>query len=95
MSSPSRSRLPCQRSLNMVTTISVFAFVVFILNYGFASPSPSEVPKVAEISGSKTPPLGVFQVQTPLRKSYDGTSCQQVIVQHSFGASYGSPFVGE
>jgi hypothetical protein len=79
----------------MVTTISVFAFVVFILNYGFASPSPSEVPKVAEISGSKTPPLGVFQVQTPLRKSYDGTSCQQVIVQHSFGASYGSPFVGE
>jgi hypothetical protein len=79
----------------MVTTISVFAFVVFILNYGFASPSPSGVPKAAEISGSETPPLDVFQVQAPLRKSYDGPSCQQVIVQHSFGASFGSPYVGE
>lgn len=36
----------------------------------------------------------VFQVQTPLRASYEGAACQQVIVQHEFAASYGTPFVG-
>lgn len=38
--------------------------------------------------------LEVFQVEAPLRKSYDGTSCKQVIMQHDFTASYGSPYVG-
>ena len=38
--------------------------------------------------------LDVFQVEAPLRKSYDDTSCKQVILQHDFTASYGSPYVG-
>ncbi|KAK0128346.1 hypothetical protein ONS95_000319 [Cadophora gregata] len=38
--------------------------------------------------------LEVFQVEAPLRKSYDGASCKQVILQHDFTASYGSPYVG-
>jgi len=38
--------------------------------------------------------LEVFQVEAPLRKSYDDTSCKQVIMQHDFTASYGSPYVG-
>lgn len=36
----------------------------------------------------------VFQVEAPLRASYEGASCQQVIVEHEFAASYGSPYVG-
>jgi hypothetical protein len=43
---------------------------------------------------STTAPLEVFQVETPLRKSYDGAVCEQGIVQHDFSASYGTPFVG-
>lgn len=39
-------------------------------------------------------PLEVFQVEAPLRKSYGGTSCIKVIMQHDFTASYGSPYVG-
>lgn len=38
--------------------------------------------------------LDVFQVQAPLRTSYEGAACQQIIVQHEFAASYGTPFVG-
>ena len=36
----------------------------------------------------------VFQVQAPLRATYEGTACQQVIVQHEFAGSYGTPYVG-
>jgi hypothetical protein len=38
--------------------------------------------------------LDVFEVQAPLRASYEGSACQQVVVQHDFAASYGTPFVG-
>jgi hypothetical protein len=41
-----------------------------------------------------TPILDIFQVEAPLRKSYDGTSCKQVVIQHEFAASYGTPYVG-
>lgn len=39
-------------------------------------------------------PLEVFQIQAPLRDSYDGAACSQTIVQHDFTNSYGSPYVG-
>ena len=39
-------------------------------------------------------PLDVFEVQAPLRASYEGTSCQQVVLQYTFAASYGTPYVG-
>jgi hypothetical protein len=41
---------------------------------------------------SRVPPLEVFQVEAPLRASYDGVSCQQVIVQHNFENSW-SPYI--
>ena len=71
-----------------------FAFAVFILSYGFGVASPAAGVESVQLSGSSPPPLDVFEVQAPLRKSYEGTACQQVIVQHNFAASYGTPFVG-
>jgi hypothetical protein len=58
--------------------ISVFAFAVFILSNGFGVASPAAEIESTEGSASTTPPLEVFEVQAPLRKSYEGTSCQQV-----------------
>lgn len=45
-------------------------------------------------SGAVESPLDVFEVQAPLRASYDGTSCEQVVLQRNFAASYGVPYVG-
>lgn len=45
-------------------------------------------------TSSTTPPQDVFQVEAPLRSSYDDVSCEQVILQHEFAASYGTPYVG-
>jgi hypothetical protein len=42
---------------------------------------------------SPVPPLEVFQVEAPLRASYDGARCQQVIVEHNFENSW-SPYIG-
>jgi hypothetical protein len=39
---------------------------------------------------SPVPPLEVFQAEAPLRASYDGASCEQVIVQHNFENSWSS-----
>lgn len=39
-------------------------------------------------------PLNVFQIETPIRESYDGAACSQTIVQNDFTASYGTPYVG-
>lgn len=74
--------------------ICVFGFAVFILSYGFGVASPTVGIEHTESSGSATRQLDVLQVQAPIRKSYEGTSCQRVIVQHNFAASYGTPFVG-
>ncbi|ORY63943.1 peptide N-acetyl-beta-D-glucosaminyl asparaginase amidase A-domain-containing protein [Pseudomassariella vexata] len=38
--------------------------------------------------------MEVFQVEVPLRRDFAGTSCEQVIVEHTFAASYGTPYVG-
>jgi TRAP-type C4-dicarboxylate transport system permease small subunit len=94
MLTSSRSRLRWQHLLNLVVMICVFGFAVFILSYGFGVASPTVGIEHTESSGSATRPLDVLQVQAPIRKSYEGTSCQRVIVQHNFAASYGTPFVG-
>jgi hypothetical protein len=90
----SRSDLRCPRLLDVVAMISVFASAVFILSYGFGVASPAAEFESTELSASTTQPLEVFEVQAPLRKSYEDTSCQQVIVQHDFASSYGTPYVG-
>jgi hypothetical protein len=75
--------------------VGVFAFAVYILSYSFGIASPTVRIEHVEPIGSTTSPLDAFQIQAPLRKSYDGVSCQQIIVQHNFAASYGTPYVGK
>lgn len=53
---------------------------------------------IAVAQNNNTPvdiPLEVFQIQAPLRDSYDGATCSQTIVQKNFTNSYGSPYVGK
>ncbi|RDW92303.1 hypothetical protein BP5796_01697 [Coleophoma crateriformis] len=45
-------------------------------------------------NSSSTGLLDVFQVEAPLRSSFGSSVCEQVIVQHEFAASYGTPYVG-
>jgi hypothetical protein len=66
-------------------------FVVTSFGPGENESPGSERNKTAPI----VEPLEVFQVQQPLRKSYEGSSCQQVVLQHDFAASYGSPYAGK
>jgi len=57
--------------------------------------SPSVVAsKSRDESGVVKSPLDVFEVRAPLRASYEGASCEQVVLQHTFAASYGTPYVG-
>ena len=72
-----------------------FVFAALTLRHSFhilASPAPESL----NVSSNSTiSPLEVFEVQAPLRASYEGASCQQVVVQYNFAASYGTPYVGE
>lgn len=38
--------------------------------------------------------LDVVQASTPPRKSFEGYSCKQTLVEHDFVNSYGAPFIG-
>ncbi|KAI1406950.1 hypothetical protein F5Y13DRAFT_176085 [Hypoxylon sp. FL1857] len=38
--------------------------------------------------------LEVFQAATPPRSTFDEPACRQVLFEHSFGNSYGAPYVG-
>ena len=60
--------------------------------YSFSDTAPGAV--VEDRAVPKAPLLDIFQVEAPLRKTYDGTSCKQVVIQHEFAASYGTPYVG-
>lgn len=44
---------------------------------------------------SPATPLKVIQVERPLRSSYEGAVCTQVVIQHNFAFSYGTPFIGK
>jgi hypothetical protein len=39
--------------------------------------------------------LEVIQAQVPPRTSFNGSSCKQTIVEHTFANSYGVPYVGK
>lgn len=56
------------------------------------------VSRATVVTENDTPveiPLEVFQIQAPLRDTYDGAACSQMIVQKDFTNSYGSPYVGQ
>lgn len=70
-----------------------FAASIFKTGHGLQPLSRA----TADAQNNTTPvdiPLEVFQIQAPLRDSYDGAACSQTIVQHDFTNSYGSPYVG-
>lgn len=75
----------------------ISSFVAFVLFLRFSFGQASLEARRSNDKSSKSPvlsPLDVFQVQAPLRKSYEGASCQQVVLQHDFTSSYGSPYIG-
>lgn len=76
--------------------IAAFATIALLLRSSLAIANPRALMSAgASLNPSSTVvPLEVFQVEAPLRTSYDGATCSQVILQHDFAASYGTPFVG-
>lgn len=75
--------------------VSFFVVAAFLLpSFGAANPSALGFGSQVSNSDATTVPLEVFQVKAPLRTSYDGAVCEQVVVQYNFAASYGTPFVG-
>ncbi|KAL2075852.1 hypothetical protein VTL71DRAFT_795 [Oculimacula yallundae] len=87
------SRPPLLSSLPDETLMMLLVFLTFAALLGQTFSAGEFWERGSNGSGS-TKLLEVFQVQAPLRKSYDDTSCRQVILQHDFTASYGSPYVG-
>jgi hypothetical protein len=89
-------RLRCLSCDRIITMICAFVGLVLFLSsvMGLRSPRAMLNGTVGLNSSSTIAPLEVFQVESPLRRSYDGAVCEQVIVQHDFAASYGTPFVG-
>ena len=88
----SRPRFIATTSQSPIMMMLVFLIFVGLLSQTFCAVEVWN----REIDGTeKTELLEVFQVEAPLRKNYDGTSCKQVILQHDFTASYGSPYVGK
>lgn len=69
-------------------TIRFFARQIAPYCARFGGPSDIIVPEA-------TTPLNVFEVYTPVRTGgSDGTECTQTLMEHSFGFSFGLPFVG-
>ncbi|TVY38788.1 Peptide-N4-(N-acetyl-beta-glucosaminyl)asparagine amidase A [Lachnellula occidentalis] len=56
--------------------------------------SPASIIADRDESGVVKSPLDVFEVQAPLRASYEGTACEQIVLQYTFAGSYGTPYVG-
>lgn len=73
---------------------SIFLFMIYLgclISARLESRSGDDAPVVLrDVANGR---LDVFQVQAPLRKSYEGASCERTIVEHVF-ASYGDAFVG-
>jgi hypothetical protein len=77
----------------MLALLILAAFQLGLYSDCIASPAALTFGNRDE-SGVVKSPLDVFEVQAPLRASYEGTSCEQVVLQHTFAASYGTPYVG-
>jgi hypothetical protein len=94
-SSPScLSKLHPQRYFRAVIMLLIFIAtgLLWTTSFGLGFPS-NEFWDTGLDRRSPVPPLEVFQVEAPLRASYDGASCHQVIVQHNFENSW-SPYIG-
>ena len=77
----------------MLVLLILAAFQLGLYSGCIASPVALESENRDE-SGVVESPLDVFEVQAPLRANYEGTSCEQIVLQHTFAASYGTPYVG-
>lgn len=69
-----------------------------VLYLGFSCLRPASATWVERQSVDNSSDTGfqeVFQVGAPLRDNFEGFTCQQVIVDHEFAASYGTPYVGK
>jgi hypothetical protein len=87
-------RLHPQRYFRAVIMLVFFIATGLLLTTSFGLSFPSNAFQDTGLDRrSPVPPLEVFQVEAPLRASYDGASCEQLIVQHNFGNSW-SPYIG-
>ena len=78
----------------MLRSFFITCFFLSCFEAIFASPE-AEALNIGQVAkGGVTALQDVFQVQAPLRATYEVTACQQVIVQHEFAGSYGTPYVG-
>ncbi|KUJ19080.1 uncharacterized protein LY89DRAFT_581373 [Mollisia scopiformis] len=74
--------------------LTTFLITALFLQVSFSIRTSRDIIYRAPNVTSPEIPLDVFQVEAPLRNTYEGAACQQVIMQHNFTASYGSPYVG-
>jgi hypothetical protein len=80
---------------NIVNMLHSVSIACISLSYVILASTSAEVASRGQVAKSGVTGLqDVFQVEKPLRANYEGAACQQVIVQHGFAASYGSPYVG-
>lgn len=81
--------------MRLAICVGIVASVVTIAR-GILQPGPSPHTSL-DSRHLDTPveiPLNVFQIEVPVRDSYDGAVCSQTIVQNDFTASYGKPYLG-
>ncbi|CZR61613.1 uncharacterized protein PAC_11510 [Phialocephala subalpina] len=90
----SRSCVQGSSLKSLVTMLTIFVVVALFLQASFGIRTSRDIVYRAPNVTSPKIPLAVFQVEAPLRESYGVAACQQVILQHNFAASYGSPYVG-
>lgn len=55
---------------------------------------PQPTRRTSASSSNSSRPLEVIQAATPPRRSFDGYSCKQTLLEHDFANSYGAPYVG-
>jgi hypothetical protein len=79
---------------SIITMLAVFVITTLFLQASYGIRATQDIVYRAPNVASPEIPLDVFQVEAPLRKTYEGAVCEQVVLQHNFAASYGSPGVG-
>lgn len=90
----SRSCFQVRTLQSVVTMLVVFIITTLFLQASYGIGIARDSIYRAPDATSPEIPLDVFQVEAPLRKTYEGAACEKVILQHDFTASYGSPGVG-
>lgn len=90
----SRSCFQGQTLKSLAAMLSIYIVAALFLRISFGIQTSRGIVYRGPNVKSPEIPLDVFQVEAPLRESYEGAACKQVILQHNFAASYGSPYVG-